>query len=415
MEDLISQLQSHARGIWQYRWVALGLTWLVAIVGWVAVFAAPNVYQTTARVYVDTQGMLKPLLAGMTSMPNVEQQVAIMSRTLVSRPNVERVMRMADLDVEAATPRQHEALVRHLMEAIRITGTANHNIYTISYQHHDPRRVRDVVQSLLTIFVEGGADGKRSDARQAVQFIDEQIKVVEQRLVAAEQAVTQFRLLNSALLPRAGTDHGHRLAAASDALQAAQLELAEARQARAAIEADLGGAAPARGQGRRPVLPDPELEERIGAAYRQLDTLQLQYTERHPDLIALRRLLRELEQRRADAGAPARGRDPGRHASALLQQLRIALSQADARVAAIGVRVEQLAARHARLQQHSKGVLDIEAQLSQLNRDYDGNKEAYARLSSRREAARLSGDLSAASELMNFRIIDPPTDRKSVV
>jgi uncharacterized protein involved in exopolysaccharide biosynthesis len=138
----------------------------VATGGWIKVYLLPDDYQTTARVFVDTQGILKPLLSGMTSMPNVNQQVAIMSRTLLSRPNVERVIRMVDLDVKASTPREHERQVDELMQKIRIGGTSTYDIYTISYSNSDPRMVRDVVQSLLTIFVEGGLKGKKGDSEK---------------------------------------------------------------------------------------------------------------------------------------------------------------------------------------------------------------------------------------------------------
>ena len=90
MEELISQLIASLKGIWKYRWYAVSVAWLVATAGWIKVALLPDDYQTTARVFVDTQSILKPLLAGMTSVPNIEQQVSIMSRTLLSRPNVER-------------------------------------------------------------------------------------------------------------------------------------------------------------------------------------------------------------------------------------------------------------------------------------------------------------------------------------
>lgn len=403
MEEFINQLLTNARGIWKYRWLAAGVSWMLAVAGWAGVTALPDDYQSSARVYVDTQSILKPLLSGMTSVPNVEQQVAIMSRTLLSRPNVERVMRMADLDLEATSPREHERQLEELMGKIRIAGTGSYDIYTITYHHHDPKKVRDVVQSLLAIFVEGSFKGKKADTQKAMQFIDEQIKTYEARLVAAENTLKEFKMQNSALLPRQGVDYGAQLLLSADALGAARLDLAEAEQSRDAIRSQVDGAA-ADG------AATPALDARIDALNKNLDGLRLQYTDLHPDIVAARRLLAQLElRRREENAAPAPRADPALLHSPVQQQLRVALTEADARVAAMRVRVRELGLRHERLQRQSKAVPEVESQLAQLNRDYDVNKENYEKLLGKREAARLSGDLSATTEMMNFRIIDPPT------
>jgi polysaccharide chain length determinant protein (PEP-CTERM system associated) len=408
MEELISQLQLHMRGIWKYRWYAIVIMWMLAVAGWATVFSLPNDYQASARVYVDTQSILKPLLAGMTSVPNVEQQVSIMSRTLLSRPNVERIMRMTDLDVKATSARKKEQLIEQLMTNIKITGTNTHDIYTISYSNAEPKLVRDVVQSLLTIFVEGSFKGKKNDSQQAVQFIDEQIKSYEERLVAAENSVKEFKLRNSGFLPRLGADYSAQLAAAADALNTAQLELAEARQTRQAIAAQIRGDAP-KGGGRLRIS-NPELDARIDVINKNLDTLRLQYTEQHPDILAARRLLSQLEARKVEESKhPVSDADPGRNASPMLQQLRVAQTEAEAKIAAIAVRVLEYTARHQRLLEQSKAVPEVESQLAQLNRDYDINKDNYEKLISKREAAKLSGDLSSTTEMMTFKIIDPPT------
>ena len=408
MEDLISQLLLHVRGIWKYRWYAIVIMWTIAVAGWATVFTMPNDYQTSARVYVDTQSILKPLLSGMTSVPNVEQQVSIMSRTLLSRPNVERIMRMTDLDVQATTARQKELLVEQLMSKIKITGTNTHDIYTITYSNHDPKLVRDVVQSLLTIFVEGSFKGKKNDSLQAVQFIDEQIRSYEARLVAAENSVKEFKLRNSGLLPRLGADYSAQLAAAADARGTAQLELAEAQQTRQAIAAQIQGDAPKVGSKVR--IHHPELDARIDVINNNLDTLRLQYTEQHPDIVSARRLLSQLEARKLEESKhPVADSDPGRTYSPMLQQLKVALTEADAKIAAIGVRVLEYTARHNRLLEQSRAVPEVESQLAQLNRDYEINKDNYEKLISKREAAKLSGDLSSTTEMMTFKIIDPPT------
>jgi polysaccharide chain length determinant protein (PEP-CTERM system associated) len=410
MEELITQLLSSVRGIWKYRWLAVAVMWVVGIAGWTRVATMADDYQSTARVFVDTQSILKPLLAGMATLPNVEQQVGIMSRTLLSRPNVERVMRMVDLDVRATTPREHEQQVDQLMAKLKISGTATYDIYTITYNNKNPKLVRDVVQSLLTIFVEGSFKGKKGDSQKAVQFIDEQIKSVEEKLVATENAVKEFKMRNSALLPRQGVDYGAQLALAADALNTAKLELAEAEQARRAIKAQVSGDEPVSIDVRPAAVLNPELDARISTINKNLDNLRMQYTEQHPDIVAARRLIAQLEARKLEEsrnrGADA---DPGRNYSPMLQQLKVALTEADAKVAAYQVRVREYSARQERLRAQSNAVPEVESQLAQLNRDYLINKDNYEKLIGRREAAKLSGELSSTTEMMTFKIIDPPT------
>jgi polysaccharide chain length determinant protein (PEP-CTERM system associated) len=410
MEELISQLVSSLKGIWKYRWYALVTAWLVAAAGWTKVALLPDDYQSSARVFVDTQSILKPLLAGMTSMPNIEQQVSIMSRTLLSRPNIERVMRMVDLDISNRTPRELEQQAIELSNKIRINGTGNLDIYTISYNHRNPRIVRDVVQSLLTIFVEGSFKGKSGETRKAVQFIDDQIKVYEDKLTTAENSVKDFRLKNNGLLPRQGSDYSSQLMQSSDALSAAQLELTEAEQARKAIANQITGDEPILGADMNPAAIDnPELDGRISALNKSLDALRMQYTELHPDIVAAKRLVAQLEQRKVEESKLKQNGDPGKNYSPMLQQLKVAQTEAEARVAAISARVQEYTLRHQRLLAQANAVPEAETALAQLNRDYQINKDNYEKLIGRREAAKLSGDLSSTTEMMSFKIIDPPT------
>ncbi|CDG83265.1 XrtA system polysaccharide chain length determinant [Janthinobacterium agaricidamnosum] len=411
MEELIEQLLSSLKGIWKYRWHAVLVAWLVAIAGWSKVISMPDDYQTSARVFVDTQSILKPLLAGMTSVPNVEQQVSIMSRTLLSRPNVERVMRMVDLDLDARTARDHEQQLDELLSKIKIGGTNSYDIYTITYNNKNPKLVRDVVQSLLTIFVEGSFKGKKGDSDKAVQFIDEQIKNYEDKLNAAENLVKEFKIKNNLLLPRQGIDYGSQLWMSSDSLNNARLELVEAEQARNAINSQIAGDEPVLDLDTAPAAIDnPEIDGRISALNKNLDALRMQYTELHPDIISTKRLVAQLEQRKIEESKlKTANNDPGKNYSPMLQQLKVALAEADAKVASIKARVQEYAARYERLTAQSNAVPEVESQLSQLNRDYQINKENYEKLIGRREAAKLSGDLSSTTEMMTFKIIDPPT------
>jgi polysaccharide chain length determinant protein (PEP-CTERM system associated) len=408
MAELTAALHTFLKAIGKYRWHAVIITWTVAIAGWAIVLQLPNQYETSARVYVDTQTILKPLLQGMTSLPNLEQQVIFMRRTLLSRPNMEKLMRMVDLDVKANDAKEHEKMIDDLMDKIKISGTERDDIYTISYTAPNPKLGRDVVQSLLTMFVEGSFGGKKQDSEKAVQFIDDQIRSYEEKLKTAEDSLKNFKIKNVGMLPRDGADFGGKLADATEALSQARLELAEAEQARNAIRHQIAG--DGKGDAVDPALVDHELDDRIAAVTKNLDALRMQYTDQHPDIIANRRLLDQLMARKKEESLhKKRSLDPGASYSPMLQQLNVSLSAAEAKVASLRARVAEHAARVSRLRAQSTEIPEVEAQLAQLNRDYQVNRENYQKLVERRESARLSGDLSSATDMLTFRVVDPPT------
>jgi polysaccharide chain length determinant protein (PEP-CTERM system associated) len=405
MEETINQVLFLLKGVWKYRWHAVIVAWVIAVAGWIRVYSLPDDYQASARVFVDTQSILKPLLSGMTTVPNVEQQVSIMSRTLLSRPNVEKVMRMVDLDIKAKTPKENEELLTDLMKELKINGTGRDDIYTITYSNPNPRIAKDVVQSLLTIFVEGSISDKKNDSEKAIQFLDEQIKNYETKLVTAENALKDFKTKHSGSLPQGG-DYGTQVQAAADQLNQARLELREAEQARNAIQSQIYG----NGPGGKNAAVNPELDARILAMQKNLDTMRMQYTEQHPDVVATKRLLKQLEAQKVEEAKNYKpGVDRGANYSPMLQQLNVSLSAAEARVASMRARVDEYTARYDRLKMQSVNGPELESQLAQLNRDYQVNRDNYQQLVSRREAARLSGDLSRTTDMIKFRVVDPPT------
>ena len=425
MDELIRQFTLYARGIWRRRWIGLGVAWAVAVVGVGILFRMPDKYEASARVHVDTQSILKPLMSGLAVQPDVEQQIGIMSRTLISRPNIEKLIRMADLDLQVKTPKEREQLIEELTRTIQMRGGGRENLYSISYRNSDRNEARRVVQSLLSIFVESSLGDQRKGSDTARRFIEEQIRSYEKRLEEAESRVKEFKLRNMGMMGPDGRDYFARLSGASEGLNAARLELRSAEQSRDALKRELAGEDPvflpdtATGPSGAPYASASELDARIETLKRNLDELLRRYTDQHPDVIGSRRVIAELEQQKADEiearKKAAAEKGPAEKApivasrNPVFQQIRVSLAEAEANVAALRARVSELEARYQKLQAAATRLPQVEAEYAQLNRDYDVQRRNYESLVSRRETAMLSNQMDAVTGLADFRIIDPPS------
>ncbi len=424
MEQLLAQLTTVAKGMWRFRWPALVVAWVVAIVGVVLVFRVPDKYEATARIFVDTQSILKPLMAGLAVQPNVEQQVAMLSRTLISRPNMEKLVRMADLDLNSESKSEQEALVTSLMSTVQIKNAGRDNLYSLSYRDANPARAQKVIQSLASIFVESSLGTSRKDAVSAKEFLDEQIKSYEAKLEEAEAKLKAFRLRNIELHSAEGKDSASRLGELGEQLNQARLALREAEQARDAARQQLGAekssttnvATKSLMQESAIAVSTPEIDARIDAQKRSLDSLLQRYTEQHPDIISARRLIKELEDQKRKEADELRRRAmaaPGSIAtvgsgSLAYQEMSRVLATSEVQVASLRARVAEYTTRYNAAREMMKTAPQIEAEAAQLNRDYAIHKKNYEDLVSRRESAAMSGELEGASGVADFRLIDPP-------
>ncbi|MFT3804578.1 MAG: GNVR domain-containing protein [Burkholderiaceae bacterium] len=420
MLELWNNIRSILPGLWSYRWWGLVTTIVVGALAAIGVLMIPDRYEASARVYVDTQSILKPLMTGLAVQPNLDQQVQMMARTLLSRPNVEKVIRMSDLDLRSSTPSQQSQQVDAMIKALKLKGGQG-NLYTIEYQDVSPAAARKVVQSLLDIFVESNLGDKRRDAEQARKFIEDQITVYEKRLVDAETALKEFKLRNLAIMPNLAQDYVSRANEAQREVNAARLELRQAEFSRDAVRSQLAGEKPMISSS-DPSSPMQQrhatlLETRVAALRERLDDLLMRFTDSHPDVINTRHLLAELEQqleaeRRAAEAAPSASDTPIPMAAAIpnrvYQDLRMALTEADAKVAAQRARVADAERRYVEIQETARLIPRVEAEYAQLNRDYDVNKKNYEELVARRESAQMSGSMDSTAGVGEFRVVDPP-------
>ena len=447
MQDILAQVISYIVGIWRFRWAGLGVAWLVCMLGWVVVLKMPDQYQASAKVFVDTQSTLRPLLSGLAVDVNFNERLNFMTRSLLSRPSLEKVARMTDMDLQVKNAQEMEDLIDTLSKKVSVIASRGQPLYTIAYQDSDPQLAKRVVQSLLNIFVESTLGASRKDTDVAQQFLEKQIKEYEQRLISGEERLKEFKRKHVGMMPGQGGGYYQRMEALRSDLASARLEMRETEMKRDELQRQLEGEEPTFGfsgltvakpkKRNRRVDADKvselsPIDQRIQALLVRQDELLVSYTERHPDVMAIEAQIKALEQQKLedlgvespadtasadedgldffDEGAGFGGMDVADNldANPVYQNTRMAMGEADAELASMTVRVNEYEARLKELQGMVDTLPQVEAELARLNRNYEVNKKQYDSLVARLESARISQEAEQSSDNVKFKIVEPP-------
>lgn len=432
MYEQVQVVRSLMRMAWLYRWVGLAVAIVVCALGWLGVQALPDQYKVNAKVYLDSRSMLRPLLRGIAfESGSLANTTMLLSRTLLTRPNLEEVARRTDLDLGTKTPEEFDELITDLAKDIKIVGTTRDNIYDIQYTHTTPKVAKAVVDELLNTFMESTLGDTRRETAVTQKFLEEQIAAYEKRLIEAEDRLKQFKQRNVGIMPGSQGGYFSRLEAAHTQLKEAQLQLQEAMTTRDQIkqqaasqpsqaEDPFGGEMPGAEDGG--IESDPQVayfDGKIRELEGRIDELLVGFTEKHPDVVGMRKMIENLEAKKAEkiaeleklaAEAPPVAEDEfgGFSGNPFKQQLQMQAAQADANVAALQTRVAEYESRVKELERRVDTVPEVEAELQRLNRDYSINKSQYDELLKRRELAYMAQEADQSEDDVKVKIIEPP-------
>jgi polysaccharide chain length determinant protein (PEP-CTERM system associated) len=283
-----------------------------------------------------------------------------------------------------------------------------------------------VTDRLASMFIDENTQNRSALADSTNQFLESQLDDARTRLVAHEKKLEEFRRRNSGELPS-------QLQTNLQVIQGNQAQIANLsesinrdRDRRLVLEKSIADAladdAPEAPLG--PVAAgDPNA---IGAsrAIDQLDRarndlrgMELRLKPEHPDVIAKKRLIRELElkveqeaaQAPVEAGeapaAPLNAAQAARQARA--RQFQAELEKIDRQIAAKDADVARLRQQVADYQRRVEAVPGHESELTDLMRDYETLQKSYTSLLAKKEESKISANLERQQVAEQFKILDP--------
>jgi protein tyrosine kinase modulator len=411
--ELLVEIIEHARGMWRYRWWTVGGAWALALLGWLYVYSIPDIYRASAKVFVDSSSLLRPLMQGLAASSDPLNEVQLVSRAVLTRPNLEKVAYETDLALRAHTPEEMEVLVTMLQERIIVSG-GHDNIYSIEYEDNSRDKARDVVAAVLDAFTESAIGNEGDDAAITERALANEIDVHERRLREAEETLAKFKQDNLGYMPGEYGDYYNRLQGTLAKLAQTQEKLRQLVERRDELRRQIEGEDPVFG-----IMPPTVSTShcsrgaQIAELRRQLDELSVNFTEKHPRIVTLEETIAQLEsQCQAEtANAPVRSTsstDQRLEVNPVYQNLRIQLSTAEADIAELRSRADTEEGEVERLRRDVDKITEVETQLKQLNRDYAVIQTRHQELIKRWEDLQAKKRLDPLTDNVKYRRIEPP-------
>ena len=408
MNGLYEEFRIAVHSVWQRRWIAMGIAWVICLVGWLAVAMIPNTYESQAKLFVQT----KSILPENTGVNPAEQQKQIdtVQQTLTSAANLEKVVRGTDLGKGLVTPREIEGAVNGLRSAIKIKSEQS-NLFEISATMTASGRSdgeaanlsRAVVQKLIDLFVEENLAGGRGETSDTLRFLNEQIAKRQKELEIAEQKRVKFETENLGMLPGIGSV-SQRLEQGRVEINQIDSQLIAAQSALAAINGQIAGTPQTIAGGTTgAVNPLAQAQgELAGMKARGL-------TDQHPDVQAIKNQIAALKA--AGAGASTAYGVPNPAYSSLISmkaERQAAVSALQQRKASLQGEMNAMVAK----QIQEPGVA---AEQARIARDYEVLKAQYDKLLADREQVRLRGQVETQTDAVRFDLITPPSSPRTPI
>ncbi|WP_262691489.1 XrtA system polysaccharide chain length determinant [Kordiimonas aestuarii] len=437
LHDVYQQVKTIAYGIWRKRWYMLFTTWLVSLLGWALVSTMPYKYQASAQVFVDTETILPAIAKDMGINVDLSRKVDIVRRTLVTRPNLEKIIRRSDyLDRLAKDDKELDSLVADLQRDIRIVSLEE-GMFRIQFEIDDDRLsdrqraevARRVVANLLSFFLERNTEEGAQKSESAIEFMDQRIQEYGKLLSDAETRQAKFQQDNIEYLGGQGS-FLTRLDSAKNELRKTRNAIAENQVTLQTLEANIKNVPPTIREARSSRSggggdKDP-LEDRISDLQKKYDALKtLGLKDRHPDVVNVSRQIEALqaefkEKQAALAEELAASAEAGRNSNLttetpnrLYEQLMLQIIETKTSVETLKQRESEQRNIVAEMEEKAKRVPEIEAEESRLNRDYKTIQRQYKELVQQKQSLDLRADVEATDEAMSLRVVEEPITPQS--
>jgi len=420
----ISQILEIARRRFFYFLIPLmfGLALTIAVV-----YLIPQRYESGGTVLVESQQIPTAFIQStVTSKPN--QRITIIKQRVLTRRNLLKIIDKYDVFKEDRKKLSVSQLIEQIHKLIRIDIIRSEEksrrlavtiAFKVSFQHENPQTAAKVANELVTLFLSENVRTRTARASETTEFLRTEADKLRTALTAAENAISEFKRDNSESLPEHMNLQLSILERTQAESRATELQINSLREEQKYLGLEITAAR----AGDKSATGQIETEQSTTELELQrtkdgLTKALTQFTEKHPDIKALKRRITALEQQIENDEAAEledgietksnKSTETETELSRLVERIQIRLnSNADA----MSTATQQLTALRKKATDTESRIIktpEVERGLSVLNRTYREILAKYQELEAKQGKAKLAQNLEEEKKAERFLLLEPP-------
>ena len=416
------------------RWILSAATFiLVLTLGIAYCLFWPRTYQATALIVVQPQ-KVPGTIVKTTVTTKIEERLQIITQQVLSRTRLTEIMDRFDLYPKLRGKVTPDDLAERMRKDISIQITRK-NYFTITFTYSDPKATAAVTNALASFYVNSNLRLREEDAVGTARFLSRELERLRNELRAREDKITRFKEKHLHELPEAQDKNVGILGQLQDK-DTVLRQMIQAERTRINVQEQELGVLAFREQ---QIARDRAMLRKQGASMttsagqsqetspetikKEIERLRILYTDRHPDIIRLKRQLvkaearkrLELEKRRAEAKAKGEPFDEKVTKQDIeLASIRQSKDRVAKRIQEGEARVRELEAERKKLkqmieltQQRIENAPAVAEKLNELTRDYEILKSAYDKTHSKWLEANMAANLERTQRGEQLEVVDP--------
>ncbi len=421
------------------RWLVIIPAILGAVAGYALSLYLAKKYTSHTSILVEQptvpDNYVKPVVS-----EDLGQRLASMQEQILSRTRLQHLVEQFGLYktyAEHATmkalvkrllhktdagPVPMEDLIEQLRKSIKVTplnpmaGTRSAELpgFSVDVTLEEARLAQQICTEISSMFMEQNLRARQQQAEETTQFMAKQMEEAKAKLDEQDAKLAAFQSRYMGELPEDEKTNLTLLTGMTPQLEAVTQSLNQAQQDKAFAESMLSQQLAAWKS-----TPDGEnpqtLEQQLSNLQKQLSSLKGHYTEKHPDIVSLKKDIAELKLKTAqEESTQDQGQLSKRNERApvieppQIQQLRAQLHQFDVTISQKRQEQGQLQKQIRVYQERLQLSPAIQQEFKSLTRDYQTALDFYNDLLKKRNESQMATDLERRQQGQQFRVLDPP-------